>query len=249
MTIEYPKPGAPLEHLDDVLAALGPPLKTAVRVGVAVELRNWVAALRANADEVHGSSAEPDDQIGHLVGERERTLRAVADLIAMRAAGLGDPQPLRPVDVVDDEDTIAFISKWVEAADAAVNPAARDFLRDLAERGASPTGRILRNLVPPWQRIPDRRLPLLFIAANSMTQATEYTIRERIPLRSWQMLRSADQLRGYSEPTVWYLPYWWDSWGKDKVTELEHLERLTKGVSGRIVRVTDLAQLDPWRVP
>lgn len=248
MTTEYPKPGDPLERLDDVVTALGPPLRTAVRIGVAMELRNWVAALRANADEVHGPVAEPDDQLGHLVGEQERTLRDVADLIAMRAAGLGDPQPLRSMVLVDEEDVTAFISKWTEAADAAINPAARDFLRDLTERGSSPTGRTRRS-GPPGQPVPGRRLPPLFIAANSVTQATEYATRERIAPRSWQWLRYAHQLRGYSEPTVWFLPNWRDPWNMSEITKLDTLERLPKDAPGHFTAVTDLAQLDPWRVP
>jgi hypothetical protein len=249
VTTEYPKPGDPLERLDDMLSALEPPLTAAVRVGVAVELRNWVAALRANADEVHGPPAEPDDQLGHLVGERERTLRDVADLIAMRAAGLEDPQLLRPVTQVDEEDVTAFISKWTEAADAAINPAARDFLRTLTEQGSSPTGRILRDLAPPLQPISGRPLSPLFIAANSVTQATEYATRERIRSQSWLWLNRADQLRGYSEPTVWFLLRWWERWNMSEITKLDTLEQLPKDAPGHFITVTDLAQLDPWRVP
>lgn len=245
MTTEYPKPGDPLEpeFMEDGLTALAEGFRRAVRRGVAAELERWADALFAEADEVHGPQAEPDDQLGHLVGERERALREVADRVAARWSALQDPEPLRPVAPVDDEDVTAFISKWTEAADAS------DFLRKLTEQGSSPTGRILHNLIPPWQPVSGRRLPPLFIAANSVTQATEYATRERIAPRSWQILRSADQLRGYSEPTVWYLTSWWESWGTDHMTELEHLEDLPAGVPGRVVRVTDLAQLDPWRVP
>src|SRR5690242_15151329 len=121
-TTGYLRPGDPVNRLDDLLAAFAPTLRTAVRAGIAIELRGWVAALRAEADEVHGPPADPDEALGHVWGDRERALRGLADRVEERAAALDASDDVRPSRFLRDAADLAARASEVLAGSRADRP-------------------------------------------------------------------------------------------------------------------------------
>lgn len=218
----YPRPDDPVDRLDDLLAALAPTLRTAMRVGIAIELRSWVAALRAEAGPVPESSGDPAE-------EREQTLRDVADLIALRAAALEDPKPLRLPIAVPEADFAEFMREWTNVAARAIWPV-----------GDRSTSEVLAG--------PRPHPPRLFVAAQTPAQAMDYAMAQRLASHSWSPMCGIRDLRGYSDVRIWFTPGWSRRWSGALVNRLLAYERRDgeDPFPGSWVRVQD-PDLDPWR--
>ena len=225
----YPRPSDPIPDEEDVLPALADGFRRSVRLSVAAELRGWVAALRAEADEVHGPPADSDEALGHVWGDRERALRDVADRVEGRACALEDPKPLRPPIAVPEADFAEFMWEWTDVAARAVWPLVN------APRAS-------------YSREPRPHPPRLFVAAQTPVHAMGYAREQRLALHSWSPMCGIHDLRGYSDVRIWFTPEWSRRWSGPLVARLLAYERRDGDdqFPGSWVRVQD-SDLDPWR--
>lgn len=227
----YPRPSDPIPDEEDVLPALADGFRRSVRLGVAAELRCWVAALRAEADEVHGPPADPDEALGHLQGDRERALRDVADRVEGRARALEDPGPIRLPVEVSEADAAALFRAWSEAVARVVWPV-----------GDLPASEVLAG--------PRPHPPRLFVAAQTPAHAMDYAREQRLAPHSWSPMCGIHDLRGYSDVRIWLTPEWSRRWSGSQVERLLALERQVDQdpFPGCWVRVGVVeGDLDSWR--